>query len=99
MRTGSAGESRLAVQHACFEPFCALDERQHGPRCKPDARRRKPAQLGEHREHLAERHVLAAEDVAASGRAELRGEQMTARDVVDVDDVERSVDVGQECVR
>ena len=48
----------------------------------------------EHAEDLDELHVLAAEDVAASGAAAFGGEDVARGHVIDIDHVERGVDVG-----
>ena len=50
--------------------------------------------LGQHAQDLDQLHVLAAEYVAASRAAPLGSQDVALRHVVDIDDVERCVDVG-----
>jgi len=59
-----------------------------------DAWRPPAGGVGDRREQVAQQDVLAAEDIALADPAALEGEQMTLGDVVDMREVEASVDKG-----
>ena len=88
-----AGRDRPAARDSVRRPF-RRDRGRHGERRRDRhadhaAARRRP----EPAEQLAQRPVLAAEDVALAGAPPLRGEQEARRHVPDVDEVQ---DAGEE---
>ena len=70
-------------------------DRQQRRRRQAEPGRPPPDQPGDQREDLAERQVLAAQDVALADPAALEGQQVAGGDVVDVDHVEAGVDIGR----
>ena len=69
-------------------------ERERGGHRQLERRRRDAREPPEVGEEPVEREVAVAEDVALARPAALVGEQVPARDVLGVDDVQRAVDVG-----
>src|SRR5208283_2611809 len=107
LRAGAGGVHFLAAHADFFERGTRLTtanaagdelfkERVGGGNSEGDFDRgRRNAGDGRHLvEDLLQGEVLAAKDVAAAGRAFGEGENVSARDFGDVDEIEASVDVG-----
>ena len=84
----AAGDAR---QH-----FGAVRERiERRARGRRSGRARRPTMRGDVEQHLTQRDVLAAEDVALADPAALQRREMARRDIVDVDEVQAGFDEGR----
>ncbi len=77
------------------DSFRAPGQRIERPARKPHARRLAAHQRTDHRQHLVQTHVLAAQDVILADAALAEREQMARRHIIDMHEVEPGIDEGR----